>query len=32
MVEMFDECGVVGLEPANDCAADALSDCIVPIW
>lgn len=32
IVEMFDECGVVGLEPARDCAAEAFSDCIVPIW
>lgn len=24
--------GVVGLEPARDCIADAFKDCIVPIW
>lgn len=23
--------GVVGLEPASDCIADAFKDCIVPI-
>lgn len=32
IVEIFDECGVVGLEPANDWTADAFSDCIVPIY
>jgi len=29
---MFDECGVVGLDPANDWTADAFNDCIVPIY
>lgn len=31
IVERFEECGVVGLDPAKDCAAEAFNDCIVPI-